>query len=155
MSKAHSRPPSVKKKTVPPKEETRKKASYVGVPAIYKLELAARHVRNAYVHYDKNGHVGMYLVGSALSKPDWRDVDVVLILDDKSFYQEFPGAYESSYEWHDKWILHCIALSEWLSRETGLPIDFKIQPMTWANNRHEGIRHPLGRRFTLKEEPEE
>lgn len=39
----------------------RKKASYVGVPAIFKLELACMHLNDAY----GDGY-GCYLVGSAL-----------------------------------------------------------------------------------------
>jgi len=123
------------------------KATHVGVPAIFKLEMAARHIRDAYRHYDKDGHVGLYLVGSSIIRPDWRDVDVVLILDDKSFYAEFPHAHPSSFEWDNKWLLMTVALSDWLRAQTDLPVDFKIQPMEWANKRHSGRRHALGFRI--------
>jgi len=117
------------------------------VPAIFKLEMAARHVKDAYRHYDAEGHVGIYLVGSSIERPDWRDIDVVMMLDEKSFYQEFPHALPTSFEWDNKWLLHTVALSDWWAAQTGLPVDFKIQPMDWANGRHKGRRHPLGLRF--------
>jgi len=137
--------------TEEPKGEQKRKASYVGVPAIYKLEMAARHILDAYRHYGKHGYVGLYLVGSALQRSDWRDLDIVLMLDDVSFFKEFPGAHPTSFEWHDKWILHCVALSEWLATQVGHLVDFKIQPMDWANERHKGRRHPLGLRFTCED----
>jgi hypothetical protein len=124
--------------------EKRKKVSYIGVPAVFKLELACKHLNDAY------GGFGCYVVGSALERPDWRDVDVVLILEDKQFSREFPAVGDFStggFEFDTKWLLHTVALSEWLSAQTGLPIDFKIQPQTWANNRHNGTRHPHGLRF--------
>jgi hypothetical protein len=123
----------------------RKKTTYIGVPAVFKLELACKHLNDAY------GGFGCYVVGSALQRPDWRDVDVVLILEDKQFRREFPNVQDFStglFEFDTKWLLHTVALSEWLSAQTGLPIDFKIQPQTWANERHPGNRHPHGLRFT-------
>lgn len=133
--------------SAPDEKPVRRKATHVGVPAIFKLEMAARHIRDAYRHYDKDGHVGLYLVGSSIERPDWRDVDVVLILDEKSFYTEFPHAQPSSFEWDNKWLLITVALSDWLRTQTGLPVDFKIQPMDWANERHSGRRHALGFRM--------
>ncbi|RWN11745.1 hypothetical protein [Mesorhizobium sp.] len=129
--------------------EKRRKASYVGVPAIFKLELACKHLNKAY----GTGH-GCYLVGSALQRPDWRDVDVVLILDDEAFKREFPYATESTFEFDPKWLLSSVTISDWLSKETGLPIDFKIQSQSWANKRHEGPRNPLGLTFARSEASE-
>ncbi|RUW79631.1 hypothetical protein [Mesorhizobium sp. M2A.F.Ca.ET.067.02.1.1] len=129
----------------PEKTAPRKKTSYIGVPAVFKLELACKHINDAY------GGFGCYVVGSALERPDWRDVDVVLILDDKQFRREFPNVQDFStglFEFDTKWLLHTVALSEWMRAQTGLPIDFKIQPQTWANERHGGgTRHPHGLRF--------
>lgn len=125
--------------------EPRKKASYVGVPAIFKLELACKHLNSAY-----GDSFGCYLVGSALEGPDWRDVDVVLILDDDEFQREFPGTTEQTIEFDPKWLIHTIAISEWLSSQTGLPIDFKLQSRTWANKRHNGQRSALGINFVAE-----
>jgi hypothetical protein len=119
----------------------RKKASYVGVPAIFKLDLACKLLNEAY------GGFGCYVVGSALERPDWRDVDVVLILEDELFKREY-GTTDTTFEFDTKWLIHMVALSDWLKTQTGLPIDFKIQPQTWANARHKGQRNPTGMRFT-------
>lgn len=124
------------------KEPPKRKASYVGVPAIFKLNLACMHLNDAY-----GENYGCYLVGSALQRPDWRDVDIVLIMDDEAFKREFPLADLRSLECDAKWLLNSVALSEWLKAQTGLPIDFKIQPQTWANERHKGPRNALGMRI--------
>src|SRR3546814_6981560 len=50
----------------------RKKFCYVGAPEIFKLELACHDLVQAFDSY------GVYLVGSALQRPDWRDVDLRL-----------------------------------------------------------------------------
>ncbi len=123
--------------------EKPKKASYIGVPAVFKLELACKHLNDAYDGF------GCYVVGSALVRPDWRDVDVVLILDDEAFKREFPAAdiRQGAFELDTKWLIHTVALSEWLREQTGLPIDFKIQPQTWANERHKGRRDARGIRM--------
>lgn len=133
---------TAKKQTKP--QDSRRKASYIGVPAVFKLELACKHLNDAY------GGFGCFVVGSALDRRDWRDVDVVLILEDERFDREFPDAQGSRglFEFDPKWLLNCISLSMWLSEQTGLPIDFKIQPQTWANERHPNKRrHPKGLRM--------
>lgn len=119
--------------------QPRKKASYVGAPAIFKLDLACAHLNRAY----GEGY-GCYLVGSALQHVGWRDIDVVLILDDEAFQREFPSAEIRVFELDVKWQLVCVGLSMVISEQTGLPIDFKIQPQSWANERHKGPRHALG-----------
>ena len=87
------------------KDQPRKKASYIGVPAVFKLELACKHINDAY------GGFGCYVVGSALERPDWRDVDVVLILEDEAFTREFPHATHSNFEFDSKWLIHVVAIS--------------------------------------------
>lgn len=120
----------------------RRKASYVGVPAIFKLNLACLHLNRAY-----GDAFGCYLVGSALERPDWRDVDVVMILDDAAFQTEFPQADLRVFEHDLKWLILTVAVSDWLRAQTGLPVDFKFQPQTHANERHKGRRHALGLTF--------
>jgi len=85
-----------------------------------------------------------YLVGSAMERGDFRDVDIRLILDDEKFDALF--ADRSPHLWD----LLSIALGDYLRVRTGLPIDFQIQRMTEANEKHHGSRNPLGigvRRF--------
>lgn len=117
--------------------EQRKKATYVGAPAIFALETACRQINEAF------GDWSCYLVGSAMERADWRDVDVRYIMDDEQFESEFPDAGQC-WEQDAKWLLLTVSISERLSKVTGLPIDFQIQPRTHANERHKGVRSAIG-----------
>lgn len=76
-------------------------------------------------------------VGSSTQRSDWRDVDVRLILDD----DEYAGRFSDPKYWG----LVCLAISEWLSRVTGLPVDFQVQRRSQANREYGGqFRNPLG-----------
>ena len=119
------------------KSPNRVKACYVGAPAIFALETACRQINEAF------GGYGCYLVGSAMERPDWRDVDVRFIMADEQFAEEFPDAGQH-WEQDAKWLLLTVAISERLSKVTGLPIDFQIQPQTHANERHKGMRSAIG-----------
>jgi len=119
----------------------RKKVSYVGAPACFALELACKPINAAF------GGFGCYLVGSALERSDWRDVDVRYIMTDEEFEAEFPGTGKGTWEFDPKWILLTTGISAVLSKATGLPIDFQFQPQTHANEKHKGNRHPLGLSF--------
>lgn len=126
--------------------EARKKASYVGVPAIFKLELACQHLFRGF------GHV-CYLVGSALQRPDWRDIDIVMIMPDDEFAAEFPNA-GTNWEFDAKWLIMTIAISEWLSAQCGHMVDFKFQQRTAANERHKGPRNAMGLIFANSQDEE-
>jgi hypothetical protein len=128
--------------------EPRKKVSHVGAPAVFILDNACRQLKDAYAYCE---HIGIYLVGSALERPDWRDIDVRMMMSDADFYREFPDAHDDgSWEFDTKWMLLTSAISGHLSKITGLPVDFQFQPMTFANERHRGTRHPLGLRMVPK-----
>lgn len=127
-------------KQLPPK---RTKFCYIGAPAAFRLELAMQHVWRSWGHAD---HVGCYVVGSCLERPDWRDIDVVMIMDDASFAREFPDA-ETHWKHDPKWLLLTISISAWLSEQCGHPVDFKFQPMTHANEKHSGRRNAVGLLF--------
>jgi hypothetical protein len=120
------------------------KASYVGAPAIFLLERECKSILRAF--WSDEGVVGLYRVGSSLERPDWRDVDVRLIMDDKSFKTLFPKCDPSRCNWEfdDRWLLLTTAISAHLSRVTGLPVDFQFQPMSHANARHSGRRDAIG-----------
>lgn len=77
-----------------------------------------------------------YLVGSVTQRPDFRDVDLRLIVPDELF----------DAEWNDlvKVRLMNRAISVWGKKETGLPIDFQIQRQTEANAEFTGSRNPMG-----------
>jgi len=84
-----------------------------------------------------------YLVGSCLERPDYRDVDIRVVLDDERFAELFTRPYPH----HDP-LRHLIqaAISEHYVKATGLRIDFQIQQRSWANEKYPsaGGRHPLG-----------
>lgn len=106
------------------------------MPGSMKLDQWARQVRDAFGE-------APYLVGSATTTKDWRDVDVRLMLDDDQFYRLFPGITRPWWA-HPGWSLLCTALSEHAKAVTGLPVDFQIQSVSHANATYpEGIRHPL------------
>lgn len=123
----------------PPK---RVKGVYVGAPACFALELACQHLNRAFPGF------GCYLVGSALERPDWRDIDVRLIMSDEEFDALFPGCCKGgTWEFDARWLVMTTAISDWLSKQTGLPVDFQFQPQTHANERHKGPRNALGLHF--------
>lgn len=130
-----------------PSPAERKKVSYIGAPACFALEQACKHLKDAFCGGEDFG--GVYVVGSALERPDWRDVDVRMILADETFQKLFPDAHITNalWEFDHRWTLMTVAISSWLKTLTGLPIDFQIQPMTFANERHKGYRHPVGLRY--------
>lgn len=77
-----------------------------------------------------------YQVGSSLSSKDWRDVDVRLILDDVEFDRLF-GEPRSA-QLNSKLAAVTLAFSALGTAMTGLPIDFQIQPQSWADEKYGG-----------------
>jgi hypothetical protein len=82
-----------------------------------------------------------YQVGSSLKSKDWRDVDVRLILDDDDFERRF-GQIRSA-EVNPKLAAITLAFCALGRQMTGLPIDFQIQPMSWANENYPENRSAL------------
>jgi len=128
----------------------RKKFCYVGPPAIFKLQAACQHINDAL------GSFGCYVVGSCLERPDFRDVDVRFIMEDGEFENLFPAAFINDALWeHDpRWLLFNISITEYLRVQTGLPVDFQIQPQTFANEKHPGKRYAIGLRVVAREKGE-
>lgn len=110
-----------------------RRSSYLQLVDFERVEQWCRDVR---VLFDG---ATPFMVGSVSRHPDFRDVDIRLILPDKVF----------DAEWSDP-IKHRLinhAISTWGQRETGLPIDFQIQQMTAANELYGGdFRNPMGHR---------
>ena len=105
---------------------------------LYRLDLACKPLRQL-----AQGPGGVYLVGSAERRDDYRDVDVRMILADDTFDRMFG---HSSVLWE----LFCYGWTGHLRADTALPVDFQVQRMTEANENHDGPRNPLGmvrRRF--------
>lgn len=76
-----------------------------------------------------------YLVGSALERVDFRDVDVRVILDDDDYHVLSEQLVIEDLN---------LAISLWGQQVTGLPVDFQVQQMTEANVSFPGRRHPIG-----------
>lgn len=133
-------------------ETVNKKVTYIGAPACFALEQACKQIMEAFD--DPEAHVGIYVVGSCLERPDWRDVDVRMMLDDEYFKKLFPSAHitNASWEFDPRWTLLVVTISEWLKKQTGLPVDFQFQPMTFANAKHKGPRHAIGLRYPKRED---
>lgn len=82
-----------------------------------------------------------YLVGTAVERKEYRDVDVRLILKDKKF-RRLKAAIGL-----DGIALLGLLIGEHLAARTGMPIDFQIQEQTAANHHHGNkMRNPLGLR---------
>lgn len=111
---------------------------YVGVPEVFSLGHCCQFICKAFGEYT------CYLVGSATARPDFRDVDVVLIISDEKWKALF-GSTDNG-EVLPFWSLMMTSLSEYISKRSGLKIDFKVQSMSQANGkRHEGkLRTPIG-----------
>lgn len=112
------------------------RANYIGAPEFFHLNVLCRILSESF-------GVSNYLVGSSLKKRDWRDVDVRCILSDKEFDTLFPEAKNCNHYLGDaRWSLICASISEWLSKRSGLPIDFQIQRQTEANEKYPCPENP-------------
>lgn len=112
------------------------RANFIGAPQFFHLNNACTILNAAFGYHN-------YLVGSAIERRDFRDVDVRCIMPDEAYARLFPGLTGNpSVNAH--WSLVCAAISEWLSHRTGLPIDFQIQMQTEANAEFSGPRSALG-----------
>lgn len=80
-------------------------------------------------------NVGLFMVGSVLTKRDYRDVDIRLMLADQAFVDHFPKSYRDYLS---------LSVSLWGQKATGLPIDFQVQQMFSANEQHKGKRNAIG-----------
>lgn len=130
-----------------PEPERRKKACYVGAPEVFSLGQVCEVIAHAF------GEHACYLVGSCLQRPDYRDVDVRLILGDRKWQMLF-GEGDNG-EVLRFWSLINTALSEYIAKRTGLRIDFQIQSMTQANGKMHGKkpRQSVGVFIDMDHEP--
>ncbi len=102
----------------------------VGMPQGILLREFGEHIRQAF------GHMA-YHVGSSLNEKDgWRDVDVRLMLPDEEYEARGFGPVEgfpNNSQINRRWVSTVLAWSCFGRHLTGLPIDFQIQPLSWAN----------------------
>lgn len=119
-------------------------ASYLSPPDMHRLDWACRPV------YDAFGSPP-YLVGSVLTRPDFRDIDLRLILPDA----DVDRLCSIGTNMADRTLgsavrlLLNIAISDLIAKAANLswPIDFQIQSMTEANVPEHGQRNPMGIRW--------
>lgn len=107
-------------------------------PVLHRLDLACKHISDVF-----GGWNGPFLVGSVQERTagPGSDVDLRLILDDEVYDALMAGTPDGFPTLLD------FALGAYVRELTGLPIDFQVQRMTEANERHAGKqRNPLGRR---------
>jgi hypothetical protein len=121
-----------------------RKSNFIGAPAAFRLELACQELSRAFPGW------GCYHVGSSRQRKDWRDVDVRLVLDDHEFEKLFPEAHENAWESDPRWLILTIAISDWLSKQTGLPVDFQFQKWSHIQKVHDKERCPIGRNMMPK-----
>lgn len=104
---------------------------YITRAQLWALDEACKPLRSTFPSY------GPYLVGSVTERPDFRDVDVRLILED--------SAYDRLSD--DEWGLLGFITSRHLAAVTGLPIDFQFQRHAEASAAYgDKTRTPLGLR---------
>lgn len=122
--------------------DNRARATYLSPPDFRRLDWACRPVADAF-------HKPVYLVGSVMTRADFRDVDLRLILNDDVIERMF-GA-DGRYGTPERptpaglWQLMNVALSDLIAQAANLraPVDFQIQSRTEANETR-GVRNPLG-----------
>lgn len=115
------------------------RANYVPAPQMFHLHHACNLINQAFPQA-----FGCFLVGSALERRDYRDVDVRCVLPDEDFDRLFPKAPDGPAHWQPTWALLCITISEWLRQVSGLPVDFQFQKQSIANAKFTGQRSALG-----------
>ena len=113
------------------------RANFIGAPEFFNLQFACRAITEAF-------GFRVYLVGSAIEKRDFRDVDIRCILEDEEFEKIFPNAVKHGAAHNARLALFNAAISEWSSSRTGLKIDFQFQQQTKANQEFTGQRQALG-----------
>lgn len=110
-----------------------RRTSYLSPPDFHRLNWACQPVRQAYPFC-------VYLVGSVMTRPDFRDIDIRIILKDKRYAK-------MGLEHRAVKLLLDVALSDLVARSAGLswPIDLQFQSMAEANGEFgDKPRNPLG-----------
>ena len=111
---------------------------YGPITGFHDLNLACRLLADAFGHC-------IYLVGSSAERRDYRDVDVRAILPDEDFDAMFPGGAIVKHRINARLLALNLSISAYLSRQSGLPVDFQFQRMTEANAEHgDRLRNPMG-----------
>lgn len=117
------------------------RSMFLSPPDLHRLDWACRPITAAFGNPP-------YLVGSVLTRPDFRDIDIRLILDDEAVERMFnsDGTYFNDGDPRSIRLLLNVALSDLIAKSANVPapIDFQIQSMSEANVPEHGARNPLG-----------
>lgn len=118
------------------------RGNFLPAPQAFDLEHACALVNDAL--RSPTGYSGhCYLVGSAVERRDYRDVDIRYIMDDAEYDRVFGDKHAGAH--CALWVLMCSSISLWLSKQSGLPVDFQIQRQSHANEAFpKGQRHAIG-----------
>lgn len=124
-------------------QQPKARAHFLLQPDYYHLNNACVIIRRAF----PNGY-GIYLVGSVLSTPNFRDVDLRLILPNEEFDKLFPQHDFEHRILDPLWSLMCSTITDQLRAQTRLPVDFQIQRASNANAEHGGkMRNAVGHTY--------
>ncbi len=104
----------------------KKRAHFLLQSDFYNLNMVCGQFKGLFNNY------GVFLVGSSLEKKDYRDVDLRCIIADVDYVSLFGNDEENP---PMRWHLICVSLSEYVKNRTGLPVDFQIQSMSFANKK--------------------
>jgi len=131
-----------------PEPTPMKRVNWLPAPHFFNLNMACMPLTEAFAAFaGLSGHAGVYLVGSSTARRDYRDVDVRMMLDDKTYARLFGNSHDRP-DLNALWSVMCSSIGLWLTKQSGLPVDFQIQQMTTANaefSRRNGFdRQPLG-----------
>lgn len=114
----------------PVNPEEKHRLSYLTVAQMFRLDIACQQIKRAFGGYP-------YLVGSVLTRPDFRDVDLRLLMCERR------GSTDLVVEGRRLRFLNA-AISEWIATTTGLPIDFQFQDEAEWDEYDSQTRHPRG-----------
>lgn len=120
---------------LPPETKPKVYAHYLGVTQFIELRYAAAVVKGVF-----NESFGIYLVGSAGTSKDWRDVDVRQIIGDEEFERRF-GEFIEPYDRNPFLRAFNLSVSAWMQKACGLPVDYQVQPITKANELYPTPEH--------------
>lgn len=115
----------------------RRRHTMLGPADVRLLDDWGKALRNAFPQA-----FGAYLVGSAMTRVDPRDIDVRIILPDDVFASLAAAIQPRRLN---------LMLTLWGRQVTGLPIDCQVQPQELANRLYPSAQHPrnpLGLRDT-------
>lgn len=113
---------------------------YLTPAELLRLDAACQPVVDSF--RDVKGWIGLYLVGSVMTRADYRDVDVRMVLRDKAFRRLMGDPLV-----HRLWN---VALSQMVDSAANLrgPVDFQVQSLTESSGTEDRTpANPLGKRW--------